>query len=186
MCLYLCICMFLLLHLCISLCVLLSVSLSLSLTLSLYLSLSLPLFLCPSLQLPISVFQHLYTFHGSPSLSESIPCPYLVLKSCSPYSPLHLFSASHLHHSSCTELLPIAQKPSVHSFTSRHLSELVLSREYTFSSSLKKCLLIIPDPLPTTLPPRNFPACPNSRCLASPLGSPSPCLSLRPTLTTQD
>lgn len=163
-------------------------SLSLSPSLFLCISLLLPLFLCPSLRLPILVSPHLHTIPGSPLLSESIPCSYLVSKPLSPYSPLHLFSASHLHHPSCPEPLPMAQNPGAHSFTYRPLSALVLSTEYTFTCFLKKkkSLLIVPDPLPTTITPRSPSACPNSKSPASSLGSTSPCLSLRPTQTTQD
>lgn len=127
---YICVCTFLLLHLYLSAC-------PLSVPLSVFLSL--PRFLCHSthLQLNNSDSPHLHPFHSSPSLSGSISCHYLVLKSCDPYSPHHYFSNPHCYHCSCREL-PSAQKPNPHSVTSRPLSALVLSTEYTFLSLLKK------------------------------------------------
>lgn len=136
---------------------------------SLYLTLS-ALFVCPSLQLCNSVSSYLHTFHSSPSLSESIPCAYLILKSCEPYSPPQTFPCLSPLHPSCTELPLTAQKPVTHSLTSRPLSALVLSIEYTFHSLLRKIPAIYSRTTCITLPPRRS-ACLNGRSRASSLDS---------------
>jgi len=166
-----------------SLCVLLSVSLPHSFSVS--------LFCCPYFFVHLSYSPSLFLLISTPSLAphcsqNQSPAPTWSQSPCLPI--LSTFSLP----LTCITLAALNPslwlKTQVLTFTYRPLSALVLSTEYTFTCFLKKkkSLLIVPNPLPTTITPRSPSACPNSKSPASSLGSTSPCLSLRPTQTTQD